>query len=285
VSEPELTAWIGRTEEHVGCLTPILAQMLCAAVSQPAMPAPDLHSGSPMPFLWHWAAFPQFAPLSELGADGHPKLGGFLPPVPLERRMWAGGGLNFSGRFHIGEKLHKRSEIISVDEKHGSTGTMVFVRVAHTIESDGGGRVEEQQDIVYLAIPPSFRAPKPVPEIDTPDFSETIPIDEVRLFRYSAATYNGHRIHYDWPYTRDTEKYPGLVVHGPMQATFLMEAATRHKAQPPQRFRFRGVHPMFHREDLRVLGKAIEGEDAMDLCTAAPAGHQGMQARIFWSHA
>jgi 3-methylfumaryl-CoA hydratase len=285
MSEPALSDWVGRTQQRTGVLTPDLAGMLDAAVSHAASAGVDLSVGAPMPLLWHWVAFPEFVPLSQLGRDGHPKLGGFLPPVPLERRMWAGGKLSFSGRFHIGEELNKRSEIEAVDEKTGSTGTMVFVRVRHHVTGAQGGAIEEQQDIVYLAIPESFKPPKAIPSITDPDFEELVPVNEARLFRYSAATYNAHRIHYDWPYTRDIEKYPGLVVHGPMQATFLMEAAIRHRGALPARFRFRGVHPMFHQDDVRLLGKAVEGENATDLCTAVAGGsggHQGMQARIEW---
>ena len=280
--EPDLADWVGRSQQRTGVLTPDLAGMLGAAVSHAASADVDLSIDAPMPVLWHWVAFPEFIPLSGLGRDGHPKLGGFLPPVPLERRMWAGGRLSFSGRLHIGETLHKASQIEAVDEKTGSAGTMVFVRVRHRIGGNRGGMIEEQQDIVYLAIPDRFQPPKPVPAIAGPDFEERVPMNEARLFRYSAATYNAHRIHYDWPYTRDVEKYPGLVVHGPMQATLLMEAGIRHHGALPARFRFRGVHPMFHQDDVRLLGKATGDGTATELCTAVSAGHQGMNARIDW---
>lgn len=274
-------AWIGRVEERSGALTPVIAGMLGAALGHPASAPLPSETGAPMPFLWHWAAFPEFVPHSEIGGDGHPRLGRFLPPVPLERRMWAGGRLAFEGALHVGETLRRRSEILSVEEKSGATGSMVFVTLAHRIDGEGGGTIEEEQDIVYLAMPDSFRSPKPVPAPDSPDFAETLTVDEVRLFRYSAATYNAHRIHYDLPYARETEKYPGLVVHGPMQATLLIDAAIRHSGRVPVRFRFRGIHPMFGPGEMRLLG-TVEGS-AMELCTAAPEGHQGLQARVEWS--
>ncbi|TCP42913.1 FAS1-like dehydratase domain-containing protein [Rhodovulum marinum] len=272
--------WIGRVETREGCLTPNLAGMLAGALGHPAAPVPALAPGAPMPTLWHWAAFPEFVPLGELGTDGHPRLGGFLPPLPYSRRMWAGGRLRFEGGFAIGEALRKRSEILAVDEKRGATGPMVFVRVGHRIEGAHGGWIDEEQDIVYLDIPERFTPPKKIPVPGGADFTETVPVNEARLFRYSAATYNAHRIHYDLPYAREIEKYPALVVHGPMQATLVMEAALRHAGGTPRAFRFRGVHPMFADEDMTLTG--TRGEDgALELCTgAAGSGHQCLQARL-----
>lgn len=274
--------WVGRREERWGALTPELAMMLDAAVSHAASVERDLRPGSYLPCLWHWAAFPDFVPLSELGEDGHPALGGFLPPLPFPRRMWAGGRLRFSGALRIGEPLMKRSEILSVSEKAGATGPMVLVRVGHQIEGENGAYIEEEQDIVYLDIPDSFRPPKRVPVPDDTLFEETVPINEARLFRFSAATYNAHRIHYDLPYAREVEKYPALVVHGPMQAIMLIEAAKRYAGKNVRHFRFRGLHPMFHDHDLRLVGRLDTANRAIDLGTAAPEGYLGMQARMEW---
>jgi 3-methylfumaryl-CoA hydratase len=127
------------------------------------------------------------------------------------------------------------------------------------IEGENGAFIEEEQDIVYLHIPETYTPPKRMPEIETPDFDETVPMNEARLFRFSAATYNAHRIHYDLPYAQEVEKYPALVTHGPMQAIMLIDAATRHAGEAPVRFRFRGVHPMFHDHDLRVQGGGSRG--------------------------
>lgn len=260
-------------------MTPELAGMLMGALGHPSAPKPATHTGAPMPPLWHWAAFPDFVPISGIATDGHPKLGGFLPPLPFNRRMWAGGKLAFKGGFAIGERITRRSEILSVDFKTGSTGDMAFVRVGHDLRGQGGGAIREEQDIVYLPIPDSFRPPRAVPAPEAPIFAEQVEVGPVRLFRYSAATYNAHRIHYDRDYARETEKYPGLVVHGPMQATLLMEAAMRHTGRMPARFSFRGVHPMFD-GSLRLMAQA-EGA-ALALCTVAEQGHQGLQARFEW---
>jgi 3-methylfumaryl-CoA hydratase len=157
---------------------------------------------------------------------------------------------------------------------------MAFVRVGHELRGQGGGVIREEQDIVYLPIPDRFRPPRAIPAPEAPLFDEAVEVGPVRLFRYSAATYNAHRIHYDRDYARETEKYPGLVVHGPMQATLLMEAAMRHSGRAPARFSFRGVHPLFD-GSLRLMAVA-EGATALSLCTVAPEGHQGLQARFDW---
>lgn len=274
--------WVGRKEDRWGTLTPDLAGMVNAAVSHDLSVARDIKPGAFMPCLWHWAAFPEFVPMADLGLDGHPALGGFLPPLPYQRRMWAGGRLRFSGALRIGESLHRRSEITAITQKEGATGSLVFVSVSHVIEGENGAYIEEQQDIVFLDIPDQFRPPKQVPVLDDLMFDEAVPINEARLFRYSAATFNAHRIHYDMTYTRDVEKYPSLIVHGPMQATMLIEAAKRHTGQTVRSFRFRGLHPMFHDRDLRLVGRTDPDARAIDLGTATPEGYLGMQARMEW---
>lgn len=274
-------AWVGRRQQRDGALTPDLAGMLGAAIGHDRSAAADTRAGAPLPLLWHWAAFPEFVPLSDLGPDGHPALGRFLPPLAYARRMWAAGRLTFTGELKIAEPLHRQSEILSISEKTGATGPMVFVRVGHSIEGRNGG-IEETQDIVYLDIPDRFRPPKAIPVPETPTFEETVPVNEARLFRYSAATANAHRIHYDLPYARDVEKYPALVVHGPLQATWLIDAACRHTGAKPARFAFRGVHPMFNDGPMRLFGTRRESETAIDLCTGSTTGHQGLQATMEW---
>lgn len=281
-AQAEPDSWVGRKEDRWGRLSPELAGMLNAATAHSTSVARDTREGAFMPCLWHWAAFPEFVPLSSLGSDGHPELGGFLPPLPFQRRMWAGGRLRFSGALRISEPLHRRSEIVSITQKDGATGPMVFVSVSHVIEGENGAYIEEVQDIVYLDIPDRFTPPKKVPVLDDVMFDETVPINEARLFRYSAATFNAHRIHYDLAYTREVEKYPALIVHGPMQATMLIEAAKRHTGRTVRSFRFRGLHPMFHDQDMRLVGREDPAGRGIDLGTATPEGHLGMQARMEW---
>ncbi|WP_262386484.1 hypothetical protein ROLI_015240 [Roseobacter fucihabitans] len=274
---------VGRKEQHVGVLSLALANMVHGAVAHGLSAACDIREGAPMPHLWHWAGFPETVPLSELARNGHPAMGGFLPELSFERRMWAGGHLRFSGRLHIGEPLHRSSEILAVTRKAGATGEMVFITVQHVVTGEAGGRVDEVQDIVYLDIPDRFTAPKKKPVPQDLLFDETVTMNEVRLFRFSAATYNAHRIHYDLDYTRKVEKYPALIVHGPMQAMMLLDAGERHSGKSACGFRFRGVHPMFHDQDLRLTGTVDLATKAMVLGTAAPAGFLGMQARMEWA--
>jgi 3-methylfumaryl-CoA hydratase len=274
-------AWVGRVETRTGSLSPEFAMMLSGALGHPAAAPVAIHAGAPLPPLWHWAAFPEVVPLDRLGQDGHPKLGGFLPPLPFPRRMWAGGRISFDGGLLIGERLKRRSEILSVEFKTGATGEMAFVKVLHEVRGERGGAIREEHDLVYLPMPTTFRPPRTIPAPDAPIFSETVETGPVRLFRYSAATCNGHRIHYDRTYAREVEKYPELVVHGPMQATLLIEAGCRHADRPPARFSYRGVHPVFDDAPLRLMGVAA-GDRGMELCTVAAGGHQGMQARLEW---
>ncbi len=276
---PPATDWIGRTETRAGCLTAELAGMLASCLCHPAAPMADHRVGAPMPALWHWAAFPEFLPVDALGADGHPPLGGFLPPLPYARRMWAGGDVRLSGQLTIGEPLERSSEILSVTEKDGGAGPMVFVSVRHRT-AGAAGQIDEVQDIVYLDIPPEFRPPKQRPLPEALAFDEAVPMSEIRLFRYSAATFNSHRIHYDLRFAREVEKYPALVVHGPMQATLLIEAGQRHVGAPATRFRYRGVHPMFHDHALRLTG--WQDGSALALGTAHPDGFLGQTATMEW---
>lgn len=281
--EPDYADWIGRTETREGGVTPNLGGMLNAVISHDLSPVRDVRAGRVLPSLWHWVAFPEFAPMSDLGEDGHPALGGFLPPLPFRRRMWAGGDVRFNGIFHVGETLTKHSTIRAVARKEGKTGPMAFVTVNHVITGTQGGVIEEEQDIVYLDIPKTFRPPRQVPVPERLAYDERIPMSEILLFRYSAVTYNSHRIHYDLPYAQQVEKYPALVVHGPMQATMAIEAAERHCGKAPARFRYRVVHPMFHDSDLRLVGALDPAGGAIEVGTATYDNYLGLQARMEWT--
>jgi 3-methylfumaryl-CoA hydratase len=279
-TEVLLTDWIGRTETVVGCVPPTVATTIHATLARPHLECPQ--AGDPMPALWHWYAFPPAVAMNDLGTDGHRKLGGFLPPVPFERRMWASGRLEFVGDLRIGEEIQKTSTITAVDEKSGSSGGMVFVEVAHELSGGAGLAIRETQTIVYLPIAPQFTPPpkKPGPteglEIDMEH-----PVSTALLFRYSAITFNAHRIHFDLPYAQEVEHYPGLVVHGPLQANLLMAEATAWKGRRPDRFSFRGVHPMFHDDGMHLRATPETG-GGLNMCTVASAGHKCMQAKAEW---
>lgn len=273
-----LSAWINRSEITTGCVSATAA--LTAHSVLGARGSHALREGDTLPALWHWFGFPPTATMDALGEDGHPRRGGFMPPIRLNRRMWAGGALEFMAPLHVGERLTRETRIANVVEKSGAAGDMVFVTLEHDICGERGLAVREQQDIVYLQIPDTFRAPKPVmPPQD--DMREAVDVSTPLLFRYSAITFNAHRIHYDLPYTRDVEHYPDLVVHGPLQANLLMDMAIRQRGRMPSMFSFRGVHPVFAADTLAL--SATKTSDAeWSLCTIVADSHQGMQASAIW---
>ncbi|WP_373635774.1 MaoC family dehydratase N-terminal domain-containing protein [Yoonia sp. SS1-5] len=271
----DITRWIGKQQSHDGRLGDDIAAMLHTTLRDDELPSP--RTGDVVPPLWHWAAFTQKLPMSQIADDGHPHRGDFLPPVALPRRMWAGGRVDFHAPLHIGTALRQTSTIRDVVEK---SDTMVFVTVHHEIHQDSQLCLSEDHNIVYLEIPDRFSPPAPRPVPASADFVHAAPLSALRLFRYSAATFNGHRIHYDLDYAREVEKYPGLVVHGPLQATLMLQAAMSHAGRSPATFTYRGVHPIFHTDDLHIFGQ--ETATGMTVCTGIPEAHQGMQATVTW---
>lgn len=271
--------WTGRTSVEIGSLTLDPARRLAALLGR--TDAPGIRNGTELPPLWNWLYFVAVAPAAEIGPDGHPKRGGFLPPVDLPRRMWAGSRCSFHGPMRIGDEVTKVSTILKVETKSGRTGEMVFVTVRHDISRGGETLYEEDQDIVYMAIPDRFAPPDPVP-VPACEHVMTVSVDPVVLFRFSAVTFNGHRIHYDRDYAITTEKYPGLVVHGPLQAIWLMEAA---KAWFPDRrpatFRFRGMRPLFDFDTVNLHG-GPNAAGELDLFTANADGAISMKAFLTW---
>jgi 3-methylfumaryl-CoA hydratase len=269
---------VGRVEEAQDIVTARQARQMAATLD---LSGPSFADGDPLPALWHWMGWTPETPMAELGPDGHPAKGGFLPPVPLERRMWAGGRLEFLAPLRIGETLHRRSEILNVAEKTGSTGRMVFVTVRHEVTGQEGLAIREEQDIVYIAMPDRFTPPPPVPA-PSAAWRQDVAMDSVRLFRFSALTFNAHRIHFDLPYATAVEKYPGLVVHGPMQAMLLMQAARgRSGGNVPRGYRFRGVRPLFHFDALSLQGEGV-ADGAEALATVNGEGLVCMRADIAW---
>ena len=268
-------AWVGRETVTQGGVTAQHAAMIHATLGSAAEPAPK--NGDALPALWHWCAFPPLADASAIGDDGHVRGSKLLPPVRLPRRMWAGGSLTFHRTPEVGARLEQFSRIRDVSEKDGKAGPMVLVTVDHDIHDDRGLVIQERQDIVYLELPKVFSPPKKVDVPATP--CEQIDMPETLLFRYSALTFNAHRIHYDLAYAQDVEKYPGLVVHGPLQASLLMRAATRHKGRPPMFFHFRAVHPAFAGTPCGIA--MAEDDEGLSLWTSQN-GHQCMTAHATW---
>jgi 3-methylfumaryl-CoA hydratase len=264
-----LKNWIGRTETVADIASPVPLAGLAALLDHET---PPWRAGE-VPPLGHWLYFLNRARQSEIDVDGHPRRGGFLPPIELPRRMWAGSRIEFLAPIAIGAAITRHSTIAAVESKSGTSGEMVFVTVRHEIASAGSVAIREEQDIVFREAPRPGETSKPGEPAPDADRHRTITPDITQLFRFSALTFNAHRIHYDRDHARDAEGYPGLVVQGPYTATLLMDLALRHGARPT-RFAFRARRPHFEGAVLNLC--AAEGR----LWSTDPAGQVGMTADI-----
>ncbi|WP_029004384.1 FAS1-like dehydratase domain-containing protein [Azorhizobium doebereinerae] len=268
-----LRSWIGRTEEVSDLVTARGLREMRVTLNQPAGdPAP----GEAAMLTAHWCLAPPAVPMDGLGPDGHPARGGFLPPVPLPRRMWAGGQLEWHDDLKVGDVVARRSRIADVVVKDGRTGTLCFVTVAHEIVSPRGLAVRERQDIVYRGADAPAGGSGMGQAAPAAQWQESVDTSPVLLFRYSAITFNGHRIHYDRSYCVEEEGYPGLVVHGPLQATLLAEFAGRLFGRKPKSFAFRSVRPIFDGPPMTL--NAVETADGLALWTADSDGQPCMKA-------
>ena len=272
----DFSDWIGRREEAEDVATLSSVAGMIATLDRDDE-APRM--GDPVPPLWHWMYFAPKARHSELGPDGHPRRGGFMPPVPLPRRMFAGGRATFHEPIRIGDDVRREGEIMKVARKEGRTGELVFVTVGYRIVTDRGLAIEEEHDIVYRDAPPPGQqaAPQPAEKADTRDgdWRRTVAPDPVMLFRYSALTFNGHRIHYDHPYVTGVEGYPGLIVHGPLIATLLADLARDESGWALGRFAFRARSPLFATAPFTVGGQLEAGGAT---CTVAAIDAEGALA-------
>ena len=250
----KLRDWVGNTERATDTL---VASPLVRAAATLDRTDPVPADGDPVPPGWHWFYFLPSAPQSEIGDDGHPRLGGFLPPVPLPQRMWAGGRMTFTQPLRVGESATRESEIIKVEPKSGRSGQLVFVTVRHTISGANGPATIEEHDIVYReeAKPGATPAnPPPAPDaIQVADWSREVIPDPVLLFRFSALTFNGHRIHYDRPYCEQEAGYPGLVFHGPLTFILLLDLVRRELPDATIRtVDYRMLRPLFDINPLTI---------------------------------
>lgn len=269
------STWIGREETVRERILPERVAALAATLDLEDVPGP---SGA-LPPGWHWIFFNPFVRRRGLGIDGHPRRGGFLPPIPLPRRMWAGGRLSFHAPLSIGGEAERRSEIVKVEVKTGKRGQLVFVTVRHTVSANGGACLTEEQDIVYREAPPPGSAPAPLdPAPMDASVSEEIVPDPTLLFRYSALTSNGHRIHYDQPYATREEGYRDLVVHGPLLATLLQGLATRTRPRRTMTgFSFRGIAPVFVDRPFRLEAAPAQDSEDLQVWIQGPDGELCMQ--------
>lgn len=274
-TQPDYTGWIGRTEvSRPETLAPRLLDQFLATL------APHLADTGAAPAGIHWCLSPPVVPAIGLGQDGHPVKGGFLPPVPLPRRMWAGGALEFLEPLRAGDSATRSSRIADVRSKTGRSGTLCFVAVEHEIASARGIALRERHDIVYRA---AAKAPAPPAAPDSREAADAewqVDVDPVMLFRYSALTFNGHRIHYDEPYAREVEFYPGLVIHGPLQATLMLNLAVAQRGNLPKRFAFRGVNPACGPQTLRI--RAWQTDTGLELATVGETDVTTMTATATW---
>ena len=271
-----LKGWVGKERQVDDDLGLFPARAMAAIFNRQAMP----ESGDTLPPSWHWMYFLDTPTSNGTGPDGHPKKGGFLPPVPLPRRMWASGKLRIDQPLLLDTPARKKSTIRSVDLKEGKTGALVFVTIEHALYQNDCLCILEEQNVVYRDMP---LGPSTLPAGDVapgaPDWVKTITPDPVLLFRFSALTYNGHRIHYDRDYAINEEFYPGLVIHGPLQATLLLELAETHvQDKRVTNFTFRAVRPIFDNSAFKVMGK--RDDDLISLWTVDPDGFIGMTATV-----
>ena len=276
-----LEQWLGKCQDSTDYVDVRPANMLRATI---AHGRPQFQHGDTLPAAWHWLYFLDMPAMDKLGRDGHAALGDFLPPVALPVRMWAGARLRHHQPVRIGDKLKKSSVIKRITRKSGKSGELCFVTVNHRIFSGKTLKLEEDHDIVYRE--DTGKAPGTSPPLAPTDavISTTVEPDTTLLFRYSALTFNGHRIHYDVDYCREVEGYPGLVVHAPLTATLLLELVNKYRSQDHAttsvlEFSFRAVSPLFHDRPF-TLGLKPSGENTLEAWAANPDGRLAMQATI-----
>jgi 3-methylfumaryl-CoA hydratase len=270
----DLQRWVGRTQSDRDRPDALRVAELAATLDD-ERPYPP---GAALPPGWHWILFPTVVPTGILTVDGHAPRGAFLPPVELPRRMWAGGRLRLHRALEVDDPVERTSEIASVTEKSGRNGRLVFVTVRHRLGRPDALAIEEEQDIVYREAAAGGAAPPPVPDAN-PQWRREIRTNEALLFRYSALIFNAHRIHYDRDYAR-SEGYRGLVVHGPLIATYLLELLREHRPEARiATFSYRGVSPLFDTAPFHVAGRPSADGRSAEVWAETPQGSLAMTAR------
>jgi 3-methylfumaryl-CoA hydratase len=272
-AEANLTDWIGRTDTAADHVSEPVTHAIAATFDRAAPAAAE-----PLPPLWHWCFFLPTVPMRDLGPDGHPRRGGFLPPVTLPRRMWAGSRLELLQPLAVGEPITRHSRIADVQVKQGRSGALTLVTVQHEISGRAGLAIREQQDIVYRAAAEGAQPmPAGTPPAQQPHWSRTMTADPVLLFRFSALMFNSHRIHYDLPYARDVEGYPALVVHGPLTLMLLVDELHRQRPDATlEHVSMRALRPLFAGDPFALEGR-IDGREVA-LWTVDRTGAMTMQA-------
>jgi 3-methylfumaryl-CoA hydratase len=268
-----LEQWVGRETISTTLMSVETANLMAATLSRP----PAFQAGESLPLAWYWLYFHETVPTEDLGQDGHTKLGGFLPPVPLPRRMWAGGHLTFERPIPLGQPASKRSKVAAITPKQGRSGQLCFVEIENDISVAGERCLLEKQMLVYREAPQAGQPPaQPQPAPNAAQVSARYEPNPPLLFRYSALTFNSHRIHYDVNFCRGVEGYPDLVVHGPLIATLLLDLCSQHYSDKLLTFDYQARSPLFHPHPFTVNGSR-EGNVAQ-LWAANKDGDLAMQA-------
>jgi 3-methylfumaryl-CoA hydratase len=293
----DFSQWIGRSEIVIDDISPATAEAAAATFDEDPEQS---RAGAELPPLWHWFYFLPKASQSRLGSDGHPLrgLGSFMPPLPPPRRMFAGARLTWHRPLVVGRAAHREAVIRKIETKSGRSGALAFITVAyryyqeklagtdvlpadaHTQPADADLCIEEEQDIVYREPGPPLSPPQLVemPVVPSGAWSRIIVPDTRLLFRFSALTFNAHRIHYDRPHATSEEGYPGLVVHGPLTAMLLLQLVRENTTRAVRAFRFRSQSPLFDLEPFRIVGVASNGR--VELQAVAPDAKTAMNATV-----
>lgn len=285
----DLANWVGRTQRMTEKLDARLVRWLAATLDHDALL--DARDGAVLPPLWHWAFFNAIEPMAALGRDGHPKKGGFLPATAQPRRMWAGSRLRWHDELKVGQEVERVSTILKCEAKRGRSGEMVLVTVGHQFRASGALLLDEEHDIVYrdeatederrALVDLAAQARAGGVQFERKgEITREANVGPVQMFRYSAATFNGHRIHYDRDYARDVEGYPGLVVHGPLIATMLLEFLQAQVApgRSVERYEFRALRPTFDIAPFALHASPPAPDGTVALWSTNNAGAVGMQA-------
>ena len=278
-TESKFDDWIGNAREQRERIDTALTAGMSAALDRDDAPTKD---GDPLPPCWHWMFFRDATVQSKLGTDGLPARGALMPPVPLPRRMWAASQIRFLAPLRLGEMALKRSEIASITEKSGKSGRLVFVNLRHTVLNAADEvAIEEEQNIVYTEAPKSGAMPPPRPAPEEAAWRRELRPDPVMLFRYSALTFNPHRIHYDQPYCTQEEGYPGLVVHGPLIATLMVDLCRRSRPDAEiKEFSFRALSPLFVDHAMTLGGAPSENGLSATVWAANDQGGLASQGEV-----
>jgi 3-methylfumaryl-CoA hydratase len=275
-----LQDWVGREERAEDRVAARPVEILLATLDRPHT---GLCDGAEIPPAWHWLFFHEVVPLSQTGADGHPARGGFLPPVPLPRRMWGGNRMQFHCPLHVGERIVRTSTVHSATLKQGGSGLLCFITVRHEVVGESGLATEEEHDIVYreAARPGAPQPPQvPLPEV-SPAWQRELQPSEVLLFRFSALTMNSHRIHYDRRFCVEDEGYPGLLVHGPLTMLLLLDLF--HRNAPERQLRSvdaRARSPLYDTAPIQLMGLPEPAAGSAELWAAGPGPSLAMTARV-----